>query len=73
MKIQPHADRWLRARRTREGLTQKELALKSGLTLRDIQRIEQGDLHMAYHKYVAVAEYFGVSLDEMLFGEVEEQ
>ena len=53
-------------------LTQQELADKTGLTLRDIQRIEHGDLHMSYKKYLAVADYFHVMLDELLYGEVED-
>lgn len=72
MTYKAHADQWLRARRAKENLTQQELADATGLTLRDIQRIEQGDLHMSYKKYVAIADYFHVMLDEMLFGEVED-
>lgn len=72
MNREPHADKWLRAKRAAAHLTQKQLAKETGLTLRDIQRIEQGDLRMSYKKYLAVAEYFDVMLDEMLHGEVEE-
>ena len=72
MTYKAHADQWLRAKRAKENLTQQELADRTGLTLRDIQRIEHGDLRMSYKKYVAVADYFNVMLDEMLYGEVEE-
>ena len=72
MKRKSHADQWLRARRAKEHLTQQELADRTGLSLRDIQRIESGDLHMSYKKYLAVADYFEVMLDEMLYGEVED-
>lgn len=72
MSHKAHADQWLRAMRAKENLTQQELADKTGLTLRDIQRIEHGDLHMSYKKYLAVADYFHVMLDEMLYGEAED-
>lgn len=72
MSHKAHADQWLRAMRAKHDLTQQELADKTGLTLRDIQRIEHGDLHMSYKKYLAVADYFHVMLDEMLYGEVED-
>lgn len=72
MSHKAHADQWLRAMRAKENLTQQELADKTGLTLRDIQRIEHGDLHMSYKKYLAVADYFHVMLDEMLYGEVDD-
>lgn len=64
--------KWVRAKRTHANLTQAQLAEHAGLTLRDIQRIEAGDLHMSYKKYLALAIYFDVSMDEMLYGEVEE-
>ena len=72
MNHNAHADQWLRAMRAKHDLTQQELADKTGLTLRDIQRIEHGDLHMSYKKYLAVADYFHVMLDEMLYGEVDD-
>ena len=72
MKREPTAWKWLRAKRTAANLTQEQLAKETGLTVRDIQRIEQGNLNMSYKKYLAVAIYFDVMLDEMLFGEVEE-
>lgn len=64
--------KWVRAKRTHVNLTQAQLAEQTGLTLRDIQRIEANDLKMSYKKYLALAIYFDVSLDEMLYGEVEE-
>ena len=72
MKREPTAWKWVRAKRTATGLTQQQFARETGLTLQDVQRIEQGDLHMSYKKYLAVAAYFDVMLDEMLYGEVEE-
>ena len=69
---QPTADKWVRAKRTRAHLTQEQLAKETGLTLRDIQRIEQGNLHMPSGKYLAVALYFNATMDEMLYGKVEE-
>ncbi|MGM9606862.1 MAG: helix-turn-helix transcriptional regulator [Oscillospiraceae bacterium] len=70
---QPTSDKWVRAKRTQAHLTQEQLAKETGLTLRDIQRIEHGDLHMSYKKYLAVALYFDATMDEMLYGEVEEE
>lgn len=72
MKREPTAKDWVRARRTAAGVTQQQFAKEVGLTLRDVQRIEQGDLRMSYKKYLAVAEYYGVMLDEILYGEVDE-
>ena len=69
---QPTADKWVRAKRARAHLTQEQLAKETGLTLRDIQRIEQGNLHMPSGKYLAVALYFNATMEEMLYGEVEE-
>ena len=63
---------WVRAKRTQANLTQEQLAKEAGLSLRDVQRIEQGDLNMGYRKYLALAIYFGVTMEELLFGEVEE-
>ena len=70
---QPTSDKWVRAKRAQAHLTQEQLAKETGLTLRDIQRIEHGDLHMSYKKYLAVALYFDATMDEMLYGEVEEE
>ena len=72
MKREPTAWKWVRAKRTAAGLTQQQFAKETGLTLRDVQRIEQGDLHMSYKKYLAVADYFDVKMEELLYGEVEE-
>lgn len=44
------------------------MAKETSLTLRDIHRIEHGDLHMSYKKYLAVALYFDATMDEMLYG-----
>lgn len=71
MKRTPSADKWVRARRAQARLTQKQLAQETGLTLRDIQRIEHGDLFMPCRKYLAVAVYFQVSMEEMLYAESE--
>jgi len=72
MNREINSGKWVRAKRTHANLTQAQLAEQAGLTLRDIQRIEAGDLNMSYKKYLALAIYFDVSMDELLYGEVEE-
>lgn len=72
MNRTPNPGKWVRAKRTHANLTQAQLAEKAGLTLRDIQRIEANDLKLSYKKYLALAIYFDVMLDEILYGEVAE-
>ena len=72
MKREPTSGKWVRAKRTQLNLTQAQFAKELGLSLRDIQRIEAGDLKMSYKKYLAIADYFNVAMDEILYGEVAE-
>lgn len=69
-KLNPGA--WLRAKRAATHLSREELAKETGLSVRVIERIEQNDLSMGCSKYVAIADYFHVMLDEILFSFGEE-
>ncbi len=71
MSYEPHADRWLRRKRAQTGMTQKQLARATGLTVRDIQRMEEGNIRMFVRKYMAIALYFNVPMDQFLFDEEE--
>ena len=70
MNREPTAWKWLRAKRAAAHLTQAQLAGETGLTVRDIQRMEHGDMHVSCRKYWTVAQYFNVMLEDMLYGEV---
>lgn len=71
-KRNPNPGAWLRAKRAAAHLSHAELADKTGLSVRDIERIEQNDLRMGCSKYVALADYFDVMLEEILFSYGEE-
>lgn len=71
-KREPNPGAWLRASRAAAHLSREELAKETGLTLRDIERIEQNDLRMGSSKYVAIADYFDVMLEEILYSYGEE-
>lgn len=60
---------WLKKKRAERNLSQEELAAKTGLTVREVQRIEENDLRMGCGKYVAIADYFDVMLEEILYAE----
>lgn len=52
--------------RQEKGLTQAELAYKTGLKQQSISRWEQGMNMPGLEDCVALAEYFEVSLDELI-------
>lgn len=62
--------RRLRSLRAAAHLTQAELAARAGLTLRDIQRMEQGMLNLPCRKFAAVAAVLGTDVDALLWEEV---
>ena len=62
--------RRLRSLRAAAHLTQTELAARAGLTLRDIQRMEQGMLNLPYRKFAAVTTVLGTNVDSLLWEEV---
>jgi transcriptional regulator with XRE-family HTH domain len=51
--------------RQAKGLTQKELARRSGVRLRSLQEWEQGTRIPRFDRAVQLAEGLGVSLDEL--------
>lgn len=55
---------WLREGRLSKGLTQKELAEKSNISLRSIQRIENGELIPRSHTIKTLAQSLGLSFDD---------
>ena len=70
MKQIQSTGQWLRSLRAATHLTQAELAQRAGLTLRDIQRMEQGMLNLPYRKFAAVTLVLGTDVDALLWGEV---
>lgn len=52
--------------RNEKGLTQKELAEIFGTTERNIRFYEGGDRHPSFDGLIAIAEYFGVSIDYLV-------
>ena len=57
---------WLREGRVSKGLTQKELSEKSRISIRSIQRIENGELIPRSHTLKTLAETLGLSFEEFL-------
>ena len=57
---------WLREGRVSKGLTQKELSEKSRISIRSIQRIENGELIPRTYTLKTLAETLGLSFDEFL-------
>ena len=57
---------WLREGRVSKGLTQKELSEKSRISIRSIQRIENGELIPRTYTIKTLAETLGLSFDEFL-------
>ena len=46
---------WLQKKRTEQDLTQEQLAQLTGLTVRDVRRIEDNDLKLGCSKLIALA------------------
>ncbi|MBX2913784.1 MAG: helix-turn-helix transcriptional regulator [Cyclobacteriaceae bacterium] len=57
---------WLRDGRLSKGLTQKELAEKSNISMRSIQRIENGELIPRSHTLKTLAEILGLSFEDFI-------
>jgi transcriptional regulator with XRE-family HTH domain len=57
---------WLREGRLSKGLTQRELAEKSNISVRSIQRIENGDLIPRSYTLKTLAEVLELSFDEFM-------
>ena len=57
---------WLRKGRLSKGLTQRELAEKSNISIRSIQHIENGDLIPRSYTLKTLAEALGLSFDEFM-------
>jgi transcriptional regulator with XRE-family HTH domain len=57
---------WLREGRVSRGLTQKELSEQSRISVRSIQRIENGELIPRSHTIKTLAETLGLSFEEFL-------
>ena len=64
---------WLREGRVSKGLTQKELSEKSRISIRSIQRIENGELIPRSHTLKTLAETLGLSFEEFLAAARERQ
>ena len=57
---------WLRDGRLSKGFTQKELAEKSNISMRSIQRIENGELIPRSHTLKTLASILGLSFDDFM-------
>ncbi len=57
---------WLREGRLSKGLTQRELAEKSNISVRSIQRIENGDLIPRSYTLKTLAEVLELSFEEFM-------
>jgi len=62
---------WLRKKRAQQDLTQDQLAQLIGLTVRDVRRMEVNDLKIGCSRLIALADYFDVTVEEILYGEAE--
>jgi transcriptional regulator with XRE-family HTH domain len=58
----------LRARRRLVDMTQKQVAVRCGLTFQQIQKYEAGAVAMPVARLVAVADALSAPLDELLAG-----
>lgn len=68
-KVNPGA--WLKKQRAERNLTQEQLAEETGLTVRDIRRIEENDLTIGSSKLVVLADHFDTTVEEILYGEAD--
>jgi transcriptional regulator with XRE-family HTH domain len=57
---------WLRDGRLSKGLTQKELSERSHISMRSIQRIENGELVPRSHTLKTLAEILGLSFENFM-------
>jgi len=57
---------WLREGRLSKGLTQKELSERSNISVRSIQRIENGDIVPRSHTLKTLAEILGLSFETFM-------
>lgn len=57
---------WLREGRISQGLTQKELAERSNISVRSIQRIENGELTPRAHTLKTLAQVLNLPLEQLL-------
>ena len=64
---------WLRRKRAQQDLTQEQLAQLTELSVRDVRRMEANDLKIGCSKLIALADYFGVTVEEILYGEADVQ
>lgn len=69
----PNPGAWVRSKRKESKLTQKQLADTVGLSVYMIRRIEKNDLKIGSKKLLAVADFFNVSMDEIIYGFEEEK
>jgi transcriptional regulator with XRE-family HTH domain len=63
----------LKALREKAGLSQSELATRSGLSLRSIQNWEQGHRIPRSQALLALADAVGVSVEQLLAGLVDQR
>lgn len=57
---------WLRDGRLSKGLTQKELSERSHISMRSIQRIENGELVPRSHTLKTLAQILGLSFEDFM-------
>lgn len=56
----------LRKLRLEKGVTQKQLAIDTGLSERGVQNYELGERKPTYDMLIALADYFDISLDYLV-------
>ncbi|MBX2899102.1 MAG: helix-turn-helix domain-containing protein [Cyclobacteriaceae bacterium] len=64
---------WLKDGRLSKGLTQKELSERSHISIRSIQRIENGELVPRSHTLKTLAEILGLSFEEFMKSACEQE
>lgn len=64
----PNPGAWVRRKRKENNLSQKQLADATGLSVYMIRCIEKNDLKIGSTKLLAVADYFCVSMEEIIYG-----
>ncbi len=57
---------YIKEQRLQKGMTQEELALKSNITVRTIQRIESGEVDPRYYTLQAIASVLEVDYNELV-------
>ncbi len=53
--------------RTYRGKSQQAVANETGMDIRDVAHIEQGRKNLRVWKFVRLADYYGIALDDLLF------